>query len=157
MTRSDVFDNGKFTPFRFFNFKAKRVQACFDGTPKPSTELSLVDFTLDRPTPRWDALRAMSWYLRLMEIAGGGDTPCGLTFDQYTTNTTIFGIDMDNTALSRNTVSPIEVGALDLSIEFDRPLDLNVYVYALGIFRDTIAIEPKQKLLTMSYSPQQFG
>ncbi len=117
-------------------------------------ELALCDFTTDDPNPRLDSLKSGSWFHRLISVAG--DT-CGLTFDHFLTGQTIFAISLDKSDLAQNSVGPTEVGALSLDIEFSDTSDSGIYVYALGLFRDTITIEPKLKLLSTSYAPQNFG
>ncbi len=153
-TKNTVAEKYKHNPLKMETNRIKKVQATFDGVQFPSADLAVCDFTLDEPGPKFDSLKAAVWYERLMSVAG---IPCGLTYSHFLNGTTIFAINLDNTVLSRNTIGPTEVGPLSLDMEWDQPLTDGIYIYAVGLYRDTISIEPKLKLLNTSYAPQNFG
>ncbi len=101
-----------------------------------------------------DDILSQGWYLRLVELMGG---ETGLSFDNFRSGYTLFAINLDNSILSNKYKSQAEVGSLALHMNFERPLDSNQYLYCYGIFHDTITLEPKTKIISMTYVPQNFG
>ncbi len=69
----------------------------------------------------------------------------------------ILAISLGNTPISRQIVGPTEVGTLGLEMKFSMALEQNTDIYCIGVFADTLTLEPISRLLTMTWSNQSFG
>lgn len=79
----------------------------------------------------------------------------GISFEQFTTGSSIFAIPLVADKMSRSFATPSLMGRTEIYVNFHKPLEDRIFLYVFGVFSETISLT-QHGHVQLTYLPGNF-